>query len=173
MYDIFGGAGDVGKSCADRGLECRIFDTSISAKLDVAKRHFLVGFRKACQAGQVAAAMFATPCASFSLAVSRGGQAIRTQSEPRGISGFLTVGERDRVNSGNRTLDATVNMLQVCCKFKIPAILENPRSSYLWWVPTLAKLILDNRAVIADVHQCAFKAHWRKETRFAFFNFTT
>ena len=73
MYDILGGAGGIGNFCARRGLESVIYDTSISPEFDVTKHHFTTAFGKACKEGVLGAAMFATPCASYSLAASRGG----------------------------------------------------------------------------------------------------
>ena len=147
MLDILGGAGGVGGACSQRNLGSTIIDTSIS--------------------------MLATPCASFSLAVSSSGRAIQSQIWPRGIPHGLTLKESERVKQGNALLDASLSIIKLCVELNVPAILENPKTSYLWCDPKLKRIIASSGAKTADVHQCSFGAHWKKETRFCFFNFET
>lgn len=173
MLDIFGGAGGVGGACSQRGLGSTIIDTSISNKMDGTKSHFLSWLRKQIKQHRVGAVLLATPCASLSLAVSRSGRAIRSQQWPRGIPQGLTLKESERVKQGNAVLDASLSIIRLCVELNIPAILENPKTSYLWCDPKLKRVIASSVAEAADVHQCSFGAHWKKETRFCFFNFET
>ena len=126
MYDILGGAGGVGASCAERGLDAKIYDTSIDATLDVARREFIQHFVKQCKSGHVACVMLATPCSSFSIAVSRSGRAIRTQEWPLGLPKLATLAEEEKVKQGNETMRTTLKILNVCNGFCTPAIVENP-----------------------------------------------
>jgi hypothetical protein len=81
----------------------------------------------------------------------------------------MTQSESDRILEGNRSLDATISIIRFCNHFGVKYILENPASSYLWSDPVL--LSVTDSATDATIHQCAFGANWRKETRFCFGNF--
>ena len=170
MLDIFGGTGGVGKSCANKGVSATIIDTSISGKLEVTKHTTLRWIYAELKSGRIGGVMLATPCSSFSLAVSRSGRAIRSKKQPRGLEN-LTLLQEKRIQTGNKTLDVSVQILRWCQRFGVAAILENPRSSYLWYDSEMQRLTQQPNCIIADVHQCSFGARWRKETRFAFFNF--
>ena len=166
-----GGSGGVGIACTQRGLQSEIIDSSICSKVDVTKRSFLVWLRRQLINSTKATVMLATPCSSFSIAVSRSGRAIRSQMWPRGLPAGLTLAEQTSVDTGNKLLDATIFILRVCVRLKIPAVLEIPRTSYLWWDRRLQQLIAASKATTAHIHQCGFSAHWKKETTFVFFNF--
>ena len=112
--------------------------------------------------------MLATPCSSFSLAISRSGRALRSSSHPRGEPIPMTHSERVRVADGNRALRATIRMIACCNQFRIPYALENPASSYLWKDPALQRVL--SNAYLAKLHQCAFGARWKKATTIAFEN---
>ena len=135
MLDIFGGAGGVGAGCAQRGLGSTVIDTSISSRMDVTKKHFLHWIEEQIKTSRIGTVMLATPCASFSLAVSRSGRAIRSTEYPRGPPDKLTLKESERVQMGNAVLDASLSIIRLCVQLKVPAILENPKTSYLWSDP--------------------------------------
>ena len=80
--------------------------------------------------------MLALPCNSFSLANSRSGKALRSKLEHRGISKEpFTDRERERIDEGNRLLDAGIFLIMQCCLYSVPLCLENPQSSYMWSDP--------------------------------------
>ena len=112
--------------------------------------------------------MLATPCSSFSLAVSRSGKALRSLSHPRGLPIPMTAHESERVKAGNRALDASIQMIRTCNMHGIPSALENPATSYMWADSALQAVLA--RAFVARLDQCAFKARWQKRTKIAFGN---
>jgi hypothetical protein len=75
----------------------------------------------------------------------------------------MTQPERQRPKDGNRALDATIQMINLCNKYGVPFILENPASPYLWHDPELFETL--GAARHFRFHQCAFGARWKKETR--------
>jgi hypothetical protein len=166
--DIFAGTGGVAKACLKYYRNAFIIDTSWSESLDACSTTFLGHFRRAAEQGELAGVMFATPCSSFSLAVSRSGKALRSISHPRGLPIPMTAKETARIQAGNHALDATIKMIRCCNRHGIPFALENPASSYMWHDSALQAVL--RHAYIACLDQCAFKARWRKHTKVAFGN---
>jgi hypothetical protein len=137
--------------------------------VDVCSASFFETFKHHASHANIKAIMLATPCNSFSLAVSRSGRALRSKTHPRGLPIQFTQIEQQRIRNGNKCLDATIAIIKVCNKFRIPWILENPQTSYIWSDSQLQAA--SNSATTVTVHQCAFGAKWRKATTFAFGNF--
>ena len=55
------------------------------------------------------------------------------------------------------------------CNFhQIPVIIESPDTSYIWHCPNFVCALSEGNAQFARIHQCAFKAAWKKPTRLAF-----
>ena len=146
-----------------------IIDNTSDAGADACAYDFLRACKNAASNSQSRGVMIATPCSSFSLAVSRAGKALRSKSYPRGLPIPMTARERNRIDEGSRALDATINMIKICNTHRIPLILANPASSYVWQDPNLTSTLKD--AITVRVDQCAFGDRWRKMTRLSFGNF--
>jgi hypothetical protein len=169
VADLFSGSGGVAQHARRQGFKAKEFDIRHGKGGDLLAPGFRRNFARDMQEGKVIAVMIATPCSSFSLAQSRGGKALRSRLYPRGIPQFLTERERSRIEIGNRCLDVTIFVIRLCNKCNVPWMLENPSSSYLWCDKTLQRHV----NAYADIHQCAFGAHWRKATRFGFGNISS
>jgi hypothetical protein len=168
FLDIFGGCGNVAVAAQRLGRESFIVDTRYGDIGDVCKPAFVSWLTAQASNNLIAGAMLAPPCSSFSLAISRSGKALRSAAHPRGKPIPLTAVEKDRIELGNKSLDAAIAVIHVLNRFSIPFVFENPSSSYMWHdVPLHAAL---GNAKLIKVHQCAFGARWRKDTCFAFAN---
>ena len=58
--------------------------------------------------------------------------------------------------------------LRICselCRKCIPFILEHPRTSNIWLLPEVVKLMATPGFAIVDLDQCQFGTKWRKATR--------
>ena len=85
---------------------------------------------------KVACVHIALPCSSVTFAAGRNGRVLRALDQPWGVDGFghdLHM----KVCDGNRIAKATVDVLTLCLKYKIPVSLENAKRSYLWRLPEL------------------------------------
>ena len=169
LFDVFGGSGQVGFQSEKLGFPALVFEISRRPSDDVCSYGFKRWISRQASEGKIGAIMCATPCSSFSVAVSLSGRALRSQEEPRGKNISMTAEERSRIALGNRCLDATCFLLRLAFKFGIPMCVENPLSSYIWWDQQFNKLIQQYKANIVDVSQCACGAKWRKHTRLLFF----
>ena len=114
------------------------------------------------QAHNIRSVMFVVPCRTFSVAAGRGGRPIRTHSAPRGTAGSHTAKEVERIEEGNRILDAMVKILRSLRSANIPFIIENPQSSTLWHDSAFASAAA---GTTVDISQCAFGSRARKTTR--------
>ena len=167
VIDGFSGSGIVGDAVRRLGVPTKSFEVNRDTREDMCTLDFSRWMAGECAAGKLRGVMLPVPCSTFSVAQSRSGRAIRSQDSPRGLPG-LNVREQARVAAGNRILHAVIRLLRILNQYKIPWIIENPTSSYLWWDKGLQTQMRD--AVVCPVHQCSFGAPWRKATTLAFGN---
>ena len=122
--------------------------------------------------GRIVAAMFATPCTSWSIARNRT-NVIRSRAEPWGVRHpAKPLSEKDKLSLdlGNKTMRSTLRLLKLSTRLNIPwALLENPFSSNMWHVPALRRYSDSGVARLAYVDQCAWGRAWRKRTRILIF----
>ena len=112
----------------------------------------------------VVAAMFGTPCTSFTVATDRT-CVIRSREFPYGLPG-LSDRDVERVSLGNAAALSTVRVVSWLHSRHIPWCIENPHSSKLWYLPEIESLsgAPDVCEVVLDY--CQFGAPWRKRTLF-------
>jgi hypothetical protein len=171
IADVCGGSGGVAKAAISSGFPSYVFDNAVKIKDDITHRSFTAWHKKKIDAGKIMGVMLALPCSSFSLANSRSGKALRSKIEARGISNAIfTFRERERIEQGNRLLDAGINIIKHCCVRQLPVCLENPSSSFMWSDLRLSRTLQANNAKVYNISQCAFGARWRKENTVAFLN---
>ena len=153
ILDIFAGAGGVARACHALGFNAYVFELSKSTTSDVCSYLFQDWVSKAIASQRIHAIMLATPCNSFSIAVSRSGRALRSKAHPRGLPINMTESEAERIRQGNKCLDAAIFVIAFCVRFRVPCILENPACSYLWHDPALQS-VLDGSAITTITSIC-------------------
>ncbi len=65
---------------------------------------------------------------------------------------------------GNKIAKASIRILNLLLELRIPAILENPRSSRMWHLPQLVRIIQSRLAHFITSDLCQFGTRWRKRT---------
>ena len=114
--------------------------------------------------GKLLAAMLATPCTSFSIARNRT-HVIRTPAEPWGANlGTASPKDIACLHSGNATLIATIKLIKLFNRHKIPWIMENPATSRIWHIPELLEAFKRANAHWITTDFCGFGTRWRKRT---------
>ena len=166
VLDAYAGSGIVGRQCRQLGVASLGFELSDDIRQDMTISAFDEWLEAEASAGKLRGAMLALPCRTFSLAQSRGGRAIRSQAEPRGLA-HLTNAEQARADEGNRLLDSLYRILDVLNRHRVPYVIENPSRSYLWHDPRLLNLLASRQALFSRIHQCSYGAPWRKATTLA------
>ena len=107
-----------------------------------------------------------TPCASSSVAQSGGGgpSPLRDKDHIMGLPG---VGPKDalKIHDGNGMMKFSASVLEACRRMGVPAVMENPHSSYIWKAPAMTTLAGKTAVNSFVVDMCSFKSPWRKRTR--------
>ena len=168
--DGFSGEGGIAFSARNAGVASREFELSRSESGDLTRPAVLRRLRQAAAQGKIIACSFAPPCSSFSCARNRT-QPIRSKLFPRGFPHIeLSDKDKKRVLIGNKCLDSTISLIRSCNRWKIPFVLENPQSSYMWSDVALQKVLSESHANFVTITMCAFGKPWRKATTLAFGN---
>ena len=106
------------------------------------------------------------PCTTFSIANNSSGP-IRSKEFPRGIPG-IPARKQLKVDRGNELLDITIKIVSWLAAAKIPFVVEQPLSSYMWSDPAFLRALDSAEARLVKVDQCAFGTRHRKPTCLAF-----
>ena len=99
---------------------------------------------------------FGLPCGSFSI-LQHANRGTRRKHCPQG-SGNL---ERERI--GNEILRRTLVLIGLLDRSGSYWTIENPRSSYVWIMPSMKKLLQSSRVLTCDMHQCAYGLRLKDE----------
>ena len=171
LFEIFSGSGRLSDAVERLGWASTRWDIKVAAAHDLTRPSAVRRLLTALPAASWV--HLGTPCASFSIArrgrVGRPGGPLRSRRFPMGIPG-LSEADQSRVDIGNKLLGVTLQVIRWCLRRGVPVSLENPRSSRLWQVPAVKRLVARGEAVRTDY--CQFGTPWRKSTTFAFWNTT-
>jgi len=166
--ELFSGVGQVAKAARRSGFASREWDIKNGPKQDLTRPAVVRQIAQDAQKGLLVAAMLGTRCTSFSRARDRT-FVIRSPAEAWGCNNLDGTSARDlaSVESGSRTLSATLTLIRILNKHKSPYIEENPHSSKIWYVPELARALQQGGIVYRAVDFCSHKTAWRKRTLLA------
>lgn len=106
------------------------------------------------------------PCTSFSQARKLDDVGPGPLRDYDNLFGFpwLSAGDRFKVEQGNQLLRFSIRILELCQQYSIPYALENPATSYIWYMPPMLKFRrkYDPGLVIFDF--CQYGEDWKKPT---------
>ena len=140
-------------------------DITHGAHCDVTSRFVFNVICGWLRANVVKCQLIAAPCAGCSAARHDiDGHGPRTHQHILGIDN-LSPADAQRISNGNKTTCSSVHLVNVGVKNGIPAILENPATSLIWCVPSVARLL--RKASVLKIELCLFSGPLRKRTRFA------
>ena len=165
LLDLFSGCGKVGSAGRRMGFTSLQFDTILRADDDLTKPLAQRRIKSLVMTNRVAACMLPVPCTSFTTARNRT-SVIRSTQEPWGISREMNEREARSIALGNATAGAALKIIRLLNKYKVPWIVENPRTSYLWHLPELHAVSQAAHGHFRVADFCQFGARWRKKTGF-------
>ena len=90
---------------------------------------------------------------------------LRSDAHPLGLPGLIEA-DRKVAGVGNDILSAVVRIIKACDESGTPWVLENPRSSFLWKMPAMRRLLLQSHVRLHDCHQCQYGCPWMTATSF-------
>ena len=88
-------------------------------------------------------------------------RALRSGVDLWGLPG-LSPSEQRTVEQGNAMAQFTVSVIRLSIELQVPAGLENPFCSRLWWLPELDQLSGLPCAQADKLHMCQFGTPWMK-----------
>ena len=118
---------------------------------------------------------FDFPCNTFSRARKNDGRGpgpLRSD-DPEGLHGLAKLSSRDkaRVEEANILLAHTISLIRTAHSKGVVVLLENPKSSRLWLMPEMMKLLGETQHEKVHVDYCQYgDATWRKPTTFITWN---
>ena len=165
LLDLFGGVGYVSKYIRGYGWQSENFDVVLDPTQDITNGSTLRSLLTRIRNREFSAIMIGMPCTSFSVARDRTCQ-IRSMLEPWGLLNQSKFSEKDikSLRNGNSIAKAVIKILYLIMELRIPAILENPRSSRFWHLPQVKRIAAGHAASFVTCDLCQFGTKWRKRT---------
>lgn len=108
------------------------------------------------------------PCTTFSRARKWDGKGpgpLRTLEHLWGLP-QLSSRDQKKLSTGNRLFSFTLRLLTLCSEYRVPFVLENPKSSLAWNMPPLSKFSYKYKPQTIVLDYCQFGEPWRKPTKF-------
>jgi len=85
-------------------------------------------------------------------------------------SEMLSEKDQLKLHYGNKLFFWTMAMVRECLKAEVPFVIENPRTSMLWYAPKMLQLLRDPRCCRTNLDFCQFHVPWKKATSLLSFN---
>ena len=169
FLDLFGGVGRVGKFVSQRGGPNTLL-LDVPYGYDILDPRSVADMICIAKSGKLVGIMLAVPCNSFSAARrapigSKMPRRLRSDAYPLGLPGLIE-SDRKVAGVGNDILSAVIRIIKVCDEYGIHWCVENPRSSFLWKMPSMAYLLKQSHTRLHHCHQCQYGCPWMKATSF-------
>ena len=104
--------------------------------------------------------MFAPPCSTCSRALR---QPMRSYKHIYGLPD-LSAKNQIKVSNANKCYLATARLVRSLHRKGRPWIIENPHTSFMWWMPEIYNLQWLPRVHPYVIDQCMYGTPWRKRT---------
>ena len=163
--DLFSGVGRVAAHLRRAEGHVEEVDIVHGSDHDITRPSVCRKLCKRIRQGRYDAAMVAAPCTSFTVARART-CIIRTKAQPWGLAdrSLFSANDLASLENGNKIMKAVVKILNALTQALVPWILENPRSSRMWHLPEVDRLMRSKHAAFATGYFCQYGTRWRKRT---------
>ena len=162
FLDLFAGEAGVSRALDREGFQCFAYDVLYGPDGDLSETHVQNRIKSCIFSGKVLGVLIAPVCSSFSTAMNRV-VVLRTMKYPWGVPG-LPEHLQEKVRVGNRLMKFALQVVKWCLQLGVAFLVENPRSSWLFRLPPVLRLISAGRATIVVLDQCMYGRKWRKTT---------
>jgi hypothetical protein len=165
VVELFAGTGRFTRAMQQH-MPTLKWDILMGDSYDLLKRenqYLIFGWIKA---GRVAAVWMGTPCDSMTKARNRPGgpPALRNAKHPHGLPN-LRPADQAAVRVGNVLGRFSAHVLLLCCFLLIPAVIENPATSWLWSTKWMVSLQRRRNVGLATTEFCQWQSlPFRKST---------
>ena len=167
FLELFSGRGGVSSQLIKKGHGVLSFEIRAGPQFDLLSPRVEKIITGWITSGCVAGVWFGTPCSSFSRA-RHGPEGsswgpIRNASHIWGISNFSSR-DKAKIQLGNACAKLSCRITTLCNSLGVPVLFENPRTSMLWKVPPLQRLLRAPTCVMNSIGFFQHCARWRKRT---------
>ena len=164
--ELFAGTARICEALGNLGHQCFPVDICLFPShniLDINIEHRLVHW---LQSNRITFLWMGMPCTSFSRARKWDGVGPGPLRDYDNLYGFswLSFSDKRKVEQGNQLLRVTLRLAQLCEHLHIPYAIENPYSSYVWYMPPMLKFITKHMPYIVSLDYCQFGEDWKKPT---------
>ena len=147
------------------GYHSHEYDIRHGPDFDLTSKKVHARLRRDASRGRILGSVLAPVCTSFSTARNRT-SVIRTKECSWGVTRQLSDRETTTLAEGNKIALGLLVVLRILAKYRVPFVVENPRSSLLWQLPELRRLFQQFGCHERVCDLCGFGARWRKRTLF-------
>ncbi len=167
VLELFSGSGRFGRAAAAAGEWVLTIDIRFGDHHDLNRRSLQMKILGWIQAGQIRYVLAGFPCQSFSRArnMPGGPPALRNSDNVRGFPGLRDADQR-KVTLGNNLLYFTIRVMCACLAVRVPAIAENPWTSWAWKMACVLALRRNPYVRFTRSDFCCWGTPWQKGTGF-------
>ena len=188
FLELFSGSARVTQSLNDLGIAA--FGLDILQGYDLLREDVMATVLDLIRKGVIIGVWLAVPCRGWGRArrgtpwkqrQEKGTKkgfpaAIRSSKSPWGLpADEICPADALVLLSSNALVRAALCIFQLCKEVGVPAAVENPTSSYLWWLPEIRELFemsdgleQEDLAIRVVLDFCAFGTPWQKSTALLF-----
>ncbi len=172
--ELFAGSGRLTAALRAQGVVVDKYELADGPASDLSRRGVQRAILRRIKKGKLRLVWMGVPCSSFSRARrgvlptertpgSRMPTLLRTSDEPWGVKGLPDT-DMIRVRTANVLVRFCVQVAHACIRAGVGFVIENPRSSILWWTDAMQHL--ENRRGVERFHLdfCRYGTAWRKAT---------
>jgi len=164
--EVFAGTGRITSAICKAGRDCFPIDICIDPSHNLLDIHVEHRILHLLDSGRVDSLWLGMPCTSFSTARKwddLGPGPLRDMDNLHGFQ-WLTGTDLAKVRMGNSLLRVSLRLLAKCEERGIPYALENPMSSYAWYMPEVQRFLHKYNPQLVHLDYCQYGEPWRKPT---------
>ena len=165
--EIFAGTARVSQCLQQKGISAFPIDTCLFPSHNVLDPSIARGIFNFIRQGRVLLIWLGMPCTTFSRARKHDGLGPGPLRDSQHVWGLPYLSFKDfcKLREGNQLFHFTLKLLQLCEEHKVPFVLENPLTSYVWDLPPLFSFKQHTGALYCDLDFCMYGEVWKKPTR--------
>lgn len=165
--EIFAGTARVAAALHEQKIDVFPIDTCLFPSHNVLDPHISDYISNLIRQHRITLIWLGMPCTTFSRARRNDGLGPGPLRDSNYLWGLpnLRPSERKKLFDGNNLFGFTMHILELCNRYHIPFVLENPLTSMAWEMQPLQRFKSQSGAMFCDLDFCQFGEIWKKPTR--------
>ena len=159
--EYFAGKGGVSRVVRRLGFVTKEWELERGPDHDLLKPYVWKRVKQDISQDKVCGCFLGPPCGSFS-AINTSVR--RPEGNVWGHGCQISENAQRSVEIGNGCMRRALNIIAMCNRLGIPWLLEHPRTSRMWKLPEVIRLLEHPKVRATHLDQCQFGSAWRKST---------